>query len=390
MRKFYEVIVNHRKTVIVVFFISVVICALCGTMVNVNYDMNDYLPDGTASTVALDTMNKEYDMSIPNARVMISDVSISEALDMKQKLLDIDGVDDVTWLDDVVDTDIPLGTQDKDVVENYYKDNNALFTVTVDEQTRLETVNTIRKLIGDENSMSGSAVNTAVATQATNSEIKKIISYVYSAGAEVPMDYVESDVLNKLISKNYSRMVLTVDAVFLVLLITMKSISIPIILVLAIETAIWINLSIPYFSGNFLFYISYLIISSVQLGATVDYAILFTTRYLENRKVLPKRESIVDTIKTTTVSIMTSASILTLAGVLLWKISTHGVLSQLGHLLGRGTVLSTIIVLFVIPGILYIFDTLIRKTTVGANFYEGKPEKKKSEKREIKEVKESY
>ena len=69
MRKFYEVIVNHRKTVIVVFFISGVICALCGTMVNVNYDMNDYLPDGTASTVALDTMNKEYDMSIPNARV---------------------------------------------------------------------------------------------------------------------------------------------------------------------------------------------------------------------------------------------------------------------------------------------------------------------------------
>ena len=107
-------------------------------------------------------------------------------------------------------------------------DNNALFTVTVDEQTRLETVNAIRKLIGDENSMSGSAVNTAVATQATNSEIKKIISYVYSAGAEVPMDYVESDVLNKLISKNYSRIVLTVDAVFLVLLITMKSISIPI------------------------------------------------------------------------------------------------------------------------------------------------------------------
>ena len=91
-------------------------------------------------------------MSIPNARVMISDVSISEAIDMKQKLLDIDGVDDVTWLDDVVDTYIPLGTQDKDVVENYYKDNNALFTVTVDEQTRLETVNAIRKLIGDENS----------------------------------------------------------------------------------------------------------------------------------------------------------------------------------------------------------------------------------------------
>ena len=64
----------------------------------------------------------------------------------------------------------------------------------------------------------------------------------------------------------------------------------------------------------------------------------------------------------------------------MWKISTHGVLSQLGHLLGRGTVLSTIIVLFVIPGMLYIFDTLIRETTVGANFYEGKPEKRRVKK----------
>ena len=255
-------------------------------------------------------------------------------------------------------------------------------------------------------------------------EVTSIVSYVDNAGAELPMDYVDNDTLSKLISDNYSRMILTVDAdyegeetfelvreirslasqyydnyhlagesastydlmdtitkdtvsvnsiaicaVFAVLLLTMKSISLPAILVLAIETAIWINLSIPYFKGSFVFYIAYLIISSVQLGATVDYAILLTSRYLEIRESMPKKETIIETVRSTTVSILTSASILTIAGALLWKISTHGLLSQLGLLLSRGTVLSTIIVLFVIPGMLYLFDGLVQKTTRAIDFY---------------------
>ena len=686
MRKFYEAIVDHKKTVIVFFTIAMIISALCSTMVNVNYDINDYLPDGTASTVALDTMNEEYDMSIPNARVMVSNLTVAEALKMKEKLSEIDGVDDVTWLDDAIDTDIPLETADKDTVENYYKDNNALYTVTIDESKRIETVHAIRDLIGEENSMSGAAVNTAVAAEATTKEVKNIIflvipiclavlfltssswiepilllgsigvaillnkgtnlmfgtisfvtnaaggvlqlavsmdysifllhrfqemreegqapkeaminalckstgsilssglttvigfaalilmrfkigpdmglamakaifislvtvfvlfpvillycyplidktahksllpdfekfgrfvtklmvpavlvfvlfiipcnlgqkenffsygssqifstdtqigsdtkkiedifgksnnlvlmvpkgdlqkesqlskdlhnmpevssilSYVDNAGAEVPMDYVDNDTLSKLISDNYSRLVLTVDAdfegektftliekirelaktyygdeyllagesastydlmdtitkdndrvnliaigaVLLVLLLSMKSLSIPVILVLAIETAIWINLSVPYFTNDFVFYIAYLIISSVQLGATVDYAILLTSRYMEVRETASRKDTVVETLRSTTVSIMTSASILTIAGILLWKVSTHGVLSQLGHLLARGTALSTVIVLFVIPGMLYIGDKLIQKTTVGSKFYNEK------------------
>ena len=89
MRKFYEAIVDHKKTVIVFFTIAMIISALCSTMVNVNYDINDYLPDGTASTVALDTMNEEYDMSIPNARVMVSNLTVAEALKMKEKLSEL-------------------------------------------------------------------------------------------------------------------------------------------------------------------------------------------------------------------------------------------------------------------------------------------------------------
>ena len=256
-------------------------------------------------------------------------------------------------------------------------------------------------------------------------EVTSIISYVDQAGPEVPMEYVDSDVLNQLISKNYSRMVISlksdyegeqvfslveeirslsknyygnkyylagesvstydlmetvtedtirvnaiaIGAVFVVLLLTMKSLSVPIILVMAIETAIWINLSIPYIVSNRLFYIGYLIISSVQLGATVDYAILLTSRYMEDRKKYSKKDSIIETMSSVTVSILTSASILTIAGFLLGFISTHGVISQLGELLAIGTILSALIVLFVIPGMLYLGDKIIEKTTYKSGFY---------------------
>ena len=149
---------------------------------------------------------------------------------------------------------------------------------------------------------------------------------------------------------------LTIGAVFIVLLFTMKSLILPIILVLTIETAIWLNLAVSYVSGNPIFYIAYLIISSIQLGATVDYAILFTERYKENRQTLNKKESIVETVSNVTVSVLTSGITMATVGTLLGVISTHRLLSQLGYFLGRGTVFSMIAVLFVLPCFLYLSD----------------------------------
>ncbi len=165
---------------------------------------------------------------------------------------------------------------------------------------------------------------------------------------------------------------IAIGAVFAVLLFAMKSVTLPVILVLAIETAIWINLAIPYFEGSSIFYIAYLIISSIQLGATVDYAILFTDRYLEFRQSCSKKDAIVNVVSSCTVSVMTSASVLTAAGFLLGKISSHGVLAQLGLFLGKGTLCSLATVLFVLPGLLYIFDGVIQKTTKGINFINAK------------------
>lgn len=149
---------------------------------------------------------------------------------------------------------------------------------------------------------------------------------------------------------------LAIGAVFIVLLFTMKSLILPIILVLTIETAIWLNLAVSYVSGNLIFYIAYLIISSIQLGATVDYAILFTERYKENRQTLNKKESIVETVSNVTVSVLTSGITMATVGTLLGVFSTHRLLSQLGYFLGRGTVFSMIAVLFVLPCFLYLSD----------------------------------
>ena len=243
-------------------------------------------------------------------------------------------------------------------------------------------------------------------------EVTGIISYVDTVGAEIPECYLDDETYSKLCSDKYTRMVLSVGAeyegdatfalvkevrntaekyfpgewylagegvstndlmdtitqdmekvnlvaigaVFLVLLLTLKSVMLPVLLVLGIETAIWINLSIPYFTGQRIFYIAYLIISSVQLGATVDYAILLTERYKESRQTMGKKEAVTKTMSAVTVSILTSGSVLTVVGFLLGVISTHGLLSQLGFFLGKGTLCSLIIVLFALPGMLYLFD----------------------------------
>ena len=139
----------------------------------------------------------------------------------------------------------------------------------------------------------------------------------------------------------------------------MRSVAVPLILVIAIESAIWLNLAVPYFSGSTVFYIAYLIISSIQLGATVDYAILITDRYKENRQRLDRRGATAQTIADTAVSVMTSGSVLAAVGLLLSYISSNQLLAQLGLLIGRGALFSLRIVLFILPGLLGLFDRFV-------------------------------
>lgn len=246
-------------------------------------------------------------------------------------------------------------------------------------------------------------------------QVTGIISYVDTAGSEIPPGFLDDATLAQLVSGDTTRMVLSVAAdyegdaafalveqvraiaqqyypdswylagqgvstydlmdtitgdmamvnfvaiaaVFLVLLVLERSLILPIVLVLCIETAIWFNLALPYFTGTVVFYIAYLIISSVQLGATVDYAILFSDRYREYREMLDKKPAIVATVATVTTSVLTTGSGLAVVGFLMGAISSNQLLAQLGNFLGVGSLASLTIVLLALPGILYLIDPLI-------------------------------
>ena len=684
MERYTQFLLKHKKLIIGVFVLAAILCAVLSGLVGVNYNFADYLTDDAASTRALEVMDEEYSQSVPNMRVLVYEVSIPQALAYKEKIADVDGVEEVNWLDDAVDIYEPLELAEQKTVEDWYKDGNALFSVTVDEKKQDSVIPAVREIIGEENCMSGTAVTSVLApvntsvevqqimflavpiiflililttnswfepvlfmitigvailinrgtnlmfgtvsfvtnaagsvlqlavsmdysifllhrfsenreeglpvekamieavkqsvgsilssglttvtgflalvlmrfkigpdmgwvmskaivlslvsvlcflpalaistyrlidktqhrtfvpkfdkfaalvmklripalvlvililpvsflgqmkndffyggsqvysTQATqmgrdmeaidkmfgssnpvvlmvpkgdmekeiamNEELKKldcvtsVVSYVNSVGNAIPSSFLPSETVSRLYSAHYSRFVITMEAeekdpdwyekvndirnigekyygdkiqyagdlvstedlkttitqdntkvnflaiafVFCILLVNFKSLSLPVILTLVIESSIWINLGIPYFRGQTLFYIGYLIISTVQLGATIDYAILFSDRYMDFRKTFPKKEAAFMTLRTCTISILTSAAVLTLAGVILGKVSTNGVLSQLGILIGRVAALSFVLVIFVLPTLLILFDGVIRRTTLHCDFF---------------------
>jgi len=687
MEKFSNAVIKNKKIVVTAFLIIAALCAITSLQVLVNYDMVDYLPKEAQSTTAIKIMEDEFNGEMPNARVMLSNVSILEALEYKEKLSKIDGVASITWLDDIIGLDTlkttPLEFLDASILKNYYKDNNALMTLSIESGKETSAVNAIYEIIGENNAAAGDAINTAktqemsvtevlkamaillpiviiililtttswiepllflfaigiavtinmgtniiyrevsfitltvspvlqlavsldyaifllhcfndyrlsnepqkamvlamkkslstvTASAATTvvgfaallfmrfgigadlglnlfkgvllsfisvmvflpavtlmgyrlidktrhgrlipdlkksanllmklripfliialivvvpsflaqsntqfeygtgsvantsrverdaqyirdkfgdenilvllvpkentgkeaelcdelsrlSHITSVVSYVTAVGAEIPQEYVPEDAAQQFYSENYARIILYTDTkeegedafntvqavsdtaakyynkyylagqsatlfdmkevvsvdtkrinyaaiigIFIVLLVTFRSLSLPVLLVFSIETAIWINLSFPYFSGTSLSFIGYLIISTVQLGATVDYAILFANAYLNNRKTFPKKDAMCITIGDNLLTVLTSAGILASAGFALAFASSNPIIADLGTLLGRGTLLSLVMVVFVLPALLVLFDRIIQKTTLNGHFYNNR------------------
>ena len=166
---------------------------------------------------------------------------------------------------------------------------------------------------------------------------------------------------------------IAIIAIFLVIAFTFRSFSLPFILVLTIETAIWINLSIPYFTGTSINFIGYLVLNTVQLGATIAYAILLTDTYMVNRKTMAKSQAIGESLSSAFRSILVSGSILSTAGFTLFATSSNTIVQDIGLLLGRGTLISMLMVLAFLPAMLSLFDGVIAATTKGADFYVDKP-----------------
>ena len=161
--------------------------------------------------------------------------------------------------------------------------------------------------------------------------------------------------------------VLTALFVMIILLFTFKSAGLPILLVLTIQGSIWINFSFPYLTHTNLFFLSYLVVSSIQMGATIDYAIVITNRYMELKTMMNHRDAVIETLNQSFPTILTSGSIMTVAGFLIGIISTNPPISSLGLALGRGTLTSIFLVMTVLPELLILGDTLIERTAITLN-----------------------
>lgn len=684
MEKLAALITRHYKKILLAYIIFSIISGFLFLRLQINFDLSSYLPDDVESTVALHIMDEEFTSTVPNARVVLPNVTVSEALDAKKTLSEIDGVTAVMWMDDVVDVKKPLPFIDKKILNEYLKDGVAQFSVTIEGGKEIPASDKIRELLGEDVMLSGMAIqnaytqrqivkelvpavsiivpiglfilaltttswilpflillvlgvaillnmgfsalfgpmsfvtqatapilqmavsmdylifllnsfernrkvygdvniamqkaiqesSTAIAASALTTvfgflalmfmrfgigidlglnlakgvvfsyicaltlfpslilfflklidktshkrimpemptiggkilkvripmlilalllvvpcfiakdktdflygngnpgkthqfyietekinemfgeniavviitpksdlgtqaqlveelekipHVNSIISYVTAAGAQIPDVLVPSHYLSLLQSENYSRIILTTDTgeegyaafktvdavretcakyydeywvcgqsanvrdmktvilkdspfvngiaigfVFLTLLFSLKSLTLPFILLFVIENAIWINLSIPYFKGSSLVYLGYLIINTVQLGATIDYAILITDGYVASRKTMSAYDAVKDSLNHHLISVFTSASVLTAAGFALQVTSSMAVVSALGRLLAVGTVLSFSMVVFALPALLIIFDPLTQKLTLKKPLFKSK------------------
>ena len=663
------------------------ICVGLQFFVSVNYDMKDYLPEDSPSTEAIDVMEDEFSSSVPNANVMMKDMTVQEALQFKKELEDIDGVSDVTWLDDAIDTKTPLEMVDDELVETYYKDGNALFSFNIRDGEEVEITDKVYDLIGEDNALTGDALDNATQQKAAFSEtmfaagllvpiiiiilvlsttswlepvffltaigvsvlinlgtniflgeisyvtqsvapilqlavsldyaifllhsfqdyrdeghppqeamhlaigrsfpaiiasasttffgfialtfmnfeigsdlglnlvkgivlsflsvmiflpaltlmfykgidktqhkpfipkfkhvgkfvmkiripvvlivvlllvpaflaqnqitfiygigeqeettrpgldeseiedvfgkntdivllvprgdvateerlvddvndlthVTNTLSYVTAVSAVIPEEYIDEDVKEEFYSEHYSRIIITTDlgdegeeafevieevkevadnyygadyytlgesvtlydmknvvekdntvvnlltvvTIAFVLLVTFKSLMFPVLLLLTIQASVWINLSVPYFTDEPLVFIGYLIVSTVQLAATVDYAILLTVEYRDNRKIMPALPAVKITLDDKLFSIVISASILSSVGFILWITSSDPIVSSIGLLLGRGALLAFTMVVLLLPAMLVLLDKIIEKSTWKARFFQEEKE----------------
>lgn len=161
--------------------------------------------------------------------------------------------------------------------------------------------------------------------------------------------------------------ILTALFVMIILFFTFQSAGLPVLLVLTIQGSIWINFTVPVLQNTGVYFIAYLIVSAIQMGATIDYAIVISSRYMILRQEIPLKDAITETIDKAFPTIFTSGSILTCAGFLIGYISSDATIAAIGIALGRGTLISILLVLFVLPQILMLGDIILEKTALTIN-----------------------
>ncbi|MGN1119367.1 MAG: MMPL family transporter, partial [Oscillospiraceae bacterium] len=195
-------------------------------------------------------------------------------------------------------------------------------------------------------------------------DLHEIVYEYYPEGAYIVGDSTSDyDLGTSFATDNLLVSVLSLLFVLVILVFTFKSAGLPVLLLAIIQGAIWINFSFPVLTDTNIFFMSYLIVSSIQMGANIDYAIVISSRYTELKKEMPIKDAIVETLNHAFPTIISSGAILAIAGMLIGLLSSDEAISSIGICLGRGTFISIMLVMFVLPPIMLLGDTIIEKTS---------------------------
>ena len=328
----------------VLFVVLLLICipAFYGySNVGVYYDMSAALPEELESTQANHKLADTFDVSTTHLVLVDADVSQKALCDMTDEMSEVDGVQQVLSLDSLLSAGIPESILPNDVVELLKSDRyqlmliNSEYVVSSDAvNAQIEELNAILKKYDEGGMLIGEAPCTKDLISCTDNDFK---------------------VVN----------IISIAAIFVIIALVLRSLSLPVLLVALIEAAIAANLCIPYFTNTTLPFVAPILISTIQLGSTVDYAILMTTKYLQNRRSgQGRKEAVGAAVASSAQSILVSGLSFFAATFGVGLYSNVDIISSMCSLMARGALCSVVVVLFLLPAVLLMLDKVIVHSTL--------------------------
>lgn len=335
--------VTKRYMIYVILFLVLLFPAIYGNNhTAVYYNLDETLPKDLPSIIANEKLKKDYDMNTTHMILVDSSVESADVAKMIDKMDDVDGVKWALGLDALIGPAIP-----QDMIPNSVTD------MLKNDKYQLLLVNSEYKVASDE-------------LNAQIKDLNKILHKYDKGGMLIGEGPLTADLIDITDTDFKTVSMVSIGIIFVIILILFKSISLPVILVGVIEFAIFVNMGIPYYTGTKLPFVASIVIGTIQLGSTVDYAILMTTRYKRERNHgAEKYDSITTAHRASAQSIMVSALSFFAATIGVGLYSNIDMISSLCILMARGAIISMIVVIFVLPSMFMVFDKVIVKTSKG-------------------------
>ncbi len=335
--------VTKRYMIYVILFLVLLFPAIYGNNhTAVYYNLDETLPKDLPSIIANEKLKKDYDMNTTHMILVDSSVESADVAKMIDKMDDVDGVKWALGLDALIGPAIPQSMIPDSITDMLKNDKYQLLLVNSEYKVASDELNDQIK------------------------DLNKILHKYDKGGMLIGEGPLTADLIDITDTDFKTVSMVSIGIIFVIILILFKSISLPIILVGVIEFAIFVNMGIPYYTGTKLPFVASIVIGTIQLGSTVDYAILMTTRYKRERNHgAEKYDAITTAHRASAQSIMVSALSFFAATIGVGLYSNIDMISSLCILMARGAIISMIVVIFVLPSMFMVFDKVIVKTSKG-------------------------